>query len=176
MRVLSLLLFIVFGVSIANADDSGLKYATLDYEYVIQQSKAFTDIEKRIEAKRQSFFHEAQNKEKSLTKQRDELEKTCSELSKEVCETKMRANTEEFHQLNNTYRSQRNSLNESFSKATNKIEESLSTIIQEIVARNKYTIVFHKRMLIHSEKSHDITEEVLTLLNKHLPTVPVQFQ
>lgn len=177
MKKLGIILGVVLSIAgVARAEPPAFVYATLDYEHVIQQSKAFADVEKKIEEKRKSFFSEAQKKEKALTKHREELEKKCLTAPKEECESGMRANTEEFHLLNNTYRSQRSALNESFAKATAKIEESLAAIIQENVQRNKYTVVFHKRMLIYSEVSNDITEEVLRSLNKKLPIVDVQFE
>ena len=158
-----------------SAKASTLKYATIDYEYVIQQSKSFAHAEKAIEHKRKAFFDEARRNEAALTKQRTALEKECTTLSKEVCETKMRANTESFHNLNNTYRAHRTNLNESFLQATAKIEEALQTVIEDIVHHSHYTIVFHKRMLVYSEASDDITSEVLKKLDAKLPTVSVTF-
>lgn len=169
-RILIILWMVVFVVGEPRADEPPFKYATLDYEYVIQQSKAFLDMEKKIENKRKILFNEAQNKEKSLNTQRAELEKKCPTTTKAECEAGMRSNTEAFNQLNNTYRSQRSSLNESFAKVTSIIEDNLAIAVEELVQRHKYTVVFHKRMLIYSANSDDITKKALDLLNEKMPT------
>ena len=65
-----ILLVLMLTTQISYSDSNGFSYAVLDYEYVIQNSKVFQNLESKIEAKRSNFFSEAQKAEKFLTKQR----------------------------------------------------------------------------------------------------------
>lgn len=151
------------------------KYAVIDYEALIQQSNAFHDIEKKIEAKRKEFFAAAQQKEKTLIKQGKELKRKCATLSETECESLTKTNNIELNKLNEEYKIQRAALNDAFADTIKNIDSTLNLVVKDLVKENGYNIIFHKRTLLYNEDGIDITPKALKILNHRLPASGVKF-
>ena len=164
--------FIIFSSGFAHAN---FKYAVIDYETLVQKSKAFIDLEKKFEAKRGELLTSAQQKEKQLNKKEELVKMKCSADSPAVCEALTKANNAELIKLNELYSNQRKALNDKFAAALSEIDGALNIALQEIVQQHNYNIVFHKKNLLYADNTSDITYEVLKILNGKLSVTHVKF-
>lgn len=147
----------------------------IDFVKVISDSKAGVDIREQLRTKEKEYTDQIKSKEEELNGKRDELnaqkgvvgpeifDKNYEEFKKEVFDTK-----KDVHAKKVLLENKKN-------EAIETIRTTAIEIIQKVAEEQNLAIVVAKSNVIHTKLSADITDEVMTRLNKKLPDVKIAF-
>jgi len=178
MKLASLLL-----ASVALTATSGLsaadlpapKIAVVDVQQILDKSTATEGVKKEIEKRRAEIQKEMTGYENELRKKDEELakqQKTLSEkdfaqkrqdFEKRVAEVQMKLEVLKV-QLEQAFDAARQDVYQAFLKSSDKVKAEVGA-----------NMVLYKEQVILADNGFDITSQVLSTLNKDLPSVKVKF-
>lgn len=178
MKLASLLL-----ASVAIAATSGLsaaelptpKIAVVDVQQILDKSTATEGVKKEIEKRRAEIQKEMTGYENELRKKDEELakqQKTLSEkdfaqkrqdFEKRVGEVQMKLEVLKI-QLEQAFDAARQDVYQAFLKSSDKVKAEVGA-----------NMVLYKEQVVLADNNFDITTQVLSTLNKDLPSVKVKF-
>ncbi len=111
--------------------------------------------------------------EKGLRDTDEELNKQRSILSPEAYTQKRRDLDKRYADAQQQVQNKRRDIEQVAGDAYNKVVRQMLDIVAEVMAENDYKIVMSRPQLIASQNSLDISAEIITRLNKKMPTVAV---
>ena len=149
--------------------------AVVDLVKIITQSKAGTGIKKQLLEKKAEYQKTVTQKEADLkSKEKDLLNK--KKLTKEdVFNKEAAAFKEEVSSTKTFVHNLLVSLEKAQTDSMQKVSDKTIEIIKELAAKNKYSLVVRRSVVVYLEDSIDITDVVLEELNKKLPSVKISF-
>ncbi len=160
----------------ANAAEMVTKIAILDTQALGEKSTAWQKIKEQTDKKAEEFKKDSATKEAYFKKKYEELEKQKSVLSKDAYDKKYDELNKEMVDAQKKAQDFRNSLDKGYTDAAQKFEGSLNSVVQEEAKKAGVTIVLSKMQVLYSDQSLDLTEPVISSLNKKLPSVSVKFE
>ena len=166
-KILYLLILFIFIKTNTHADSP--RY--LDFKYVLNNSEAGKKAQDLLKKKLNNGFSNLQNKEKKI-----------QEEEKKIIQQKKILNPEEYKNKINDLRKkvsslqkERNSLLETVAKqrsnARNELLKNLNPIIKEYMKENQIRMVVDKKALLLADENLDITEEIISRLDKKLKSI-----
>lgn len=149
--------------------------ATLNLDEVIKNSTAMTKVTKSLETKKSDVEKRLKAEEKKLNDERMSLENQIKTLSQDVAQEKVMAFQQKVMKFQQDVRESENDLQKSYMDAVIQITEKVKSIVAEMKnekdSKYKYDVVLPAASVVHSDKSIDISPEVLSRLNKQLKEV-----
>jgi len=151
------------------------KIAVVDVQQILDKSTATEGVKKEIEKRRAEIQKEMTGYENELRKKDQELaeqQKTLSEkefaqkrqdFEKRVAEIQMKLEVLKI-QLEQAFDSARQEVYQAFLKSSDKVKSDVGA-----------NMVLYKEQVVLADNNFDVTEKVLSTLNKDLPTVKVKF-
>src|SRR6201984_1703987 len=152
-----------------------LTVLVVDYQALLQNSKAAKMVRSQIEQKRGEYTKEISHQEEALRAERDALQRQQASLSPESLNQKGRDFQQKVNDLERNVQGKRQALEKSNGDALQKIQEEMLKIIADIAKQRKANLVFQRTDLVLFDKSFDVTDEVLQKLDEQLPTLSVNF-
>jgi outer membrane protein len=143
----------------------------VDPQQIIAESKAGKSISQQMDQHRQAFMKEMAQSETSLNKQRDELQRQSTVLSKEAVDQRLRDFQAKVDDLRRNADSKQRTLQYSWSLALNEIERNIVQVVSDIATERKASLVLSKQAAVIVDKNLDITPEALQRLDQRMPTV-----
>lgn len=168
-KIIIFFLIFCFSSSIAYADNTYF----IDFSKVLNQSKAGSEAQKKIQDKFQQESEKFKKEEEKLKKEESDLisqKKAISseEYQKKVQELRSRVNVIQKNKLDAL-----NSIAKSRSLAKQKLLEKLNPIIKEYMEENNIRLVIDKQSVILGDKTLEITDKVIEILNKELKSINI---
>jgi outer membrane protein len=111
--------------------------------------------------------------EKDLRASDEELNKQRTILSPEAYAQKRRDLDKRFQDAQQTVQGKRRDIDQVAGDAYNKVVRQMLDLIAELMAENDYKIVMARPQLVASQNSLDVSGEIISRLNKKMPTVAV---
>lgn len=152
-----------------------LTVMVVDWQRLLQESKAAKMVRSQIEQKRLQYTREISRQEQGLRAERDALQREQGSLSPQAFDQKGRAYQEKLTALERNVESKRQALEQSNSEALAKIQQTILQIIADIARERKANLVLPSSDLILFDKKFEVTEEVLQRLDQQLPALTVSF-
>lgn len=171
----------ILAVSVALLQSS-LSYAdskditVVETRKIIENSLAHKGILSQIQKKNEEFRAQVQKAELSLKKKHQELESQKNALSKEALDKKNDELSKEVAELQKKSYEQHDSLEDAYRNATQTLLDKTSDIVKQSAGKNGHKIVIEKAAVVFAEDTLDITDTVLTELNKQIPNIEVTFK
>ena len=165
---------LIFVVFLCNSSaKSNEKFAYIDIDKIMRQSKAGKSINKQLESllsKTTKKYKEIENNlkedELKITSQKNILDE--NEYKKKIIELKKKANE---------YRNERNKDINSFNKkkieATNKLLNTINPILIEYSNKNSISMIFQKKNIIIGKSELDITDEILKIVDSKIKKIKI---
>ena len=150
--------------------------AIIDVQRILAESLAAKNVQQQLEAQRAKFQNEIAGEEKELRQAEQELAGSRQSLTPDVFADREQQLRQRFLAVERQVQSRRKALDQAFSDSMNKVRKSLLDIVAEIAGQKGANLVVVKQQALWSDKQLDITDEVLTSLNKALPTVPIKVE
>jgi Skp family chaperone for outer membrane proteins len=111
--------------------------------------------------------------EKDLRTADEELNKQRGVLSPDAYTQRRRDLDKRFSDAQTTVNNRKRDIDQAVGDAYNKVMKQVFDIVAELVRENDYKIVLERKVVVVAESSLDISGEVITRLNKKMPTIAV---
>ena len=174
-----LTVFTVFGFSFdeAQAQDknegAAFRVAVVDMEKVMAAAKAPQSIRSQINEKRKLFQAEIQKEEKDLREGNQELARQRTIMSPEAFKEERRKFEERFVAAQRKMQERKMTLDRARAAAMDKVSDALKQVITKIVKDNGITLLLRREQTVFTDKRLEVTQFVVTELDKLLPSVKV---
>ena len=152
-----------------------LTVMVVDYQALLQNSKAAKMVRSQIEQKRGEYTKEISHQEEVLRAERDALQRQQASLSPEALNQKGRDFQQKVNELERNVQGKRQALEKSNGDALQKIQEQMLKIIADIAKQRKANLVFQRADLVLFDQGFDVTDEVLQKLDEEMPALSVNF-
>jgi Skp family chaperone for outer membrane proteins len=147
----------------------------VDYQALLQNSKAAKMVRSQIEQKRGEYTKEISHQEEVLRAERDTLQRQQASLSPEALNQKGRDFQQKVNELERNVQGKRQALEKSNGDALQRIQEQMLKIIADIAKQRKANLVFQRADLVLFDQGFDVTDEVLQKLDEEMPALTVNF-
>lgn len=159
------------------ASGADLRMAVIRMDAIQTEAKALQDLRKQKEAYETKLRDELTKEQKALEKEKAEIEKSQDVLSREALQRRVVDYQNRVTQLQRELTERAQSIEVSFQKALNEIQEKhLDPIIEGVIAKKNLSLVIDGRFarMGKNVKNLDITNEVVSALNKKVSTVKME--
>ena len=165
---------LIFVVTLCySSANSNEKFAYIDIDKIMRQSKAGKSISKQLEnllsqttKKYKKIQDNLKEDELKIKSQKNILDE--NEYKKKIIELKNKANE---------YRNERNNDINSFNKtkveATNKLLNTINPILVEYSNKNSISMIFQKKNIIIGKSDLDITDEILKIVDSKISKIKI---
>lgn len=150
--------------------------ATIDMQKIMNESQSAQSIQKQVQEKRDQFQSEFSSMEQELSALQKALTEEKTTLPQEEFAKKRTDFEKKLADARNLVLKRKGLLDEGASKAMEKLKSEVIKIVDAVAKEKNYDMVLTAHSVISSDKSRDITAEVIERLNKESPKVPVSFQ
>lgn len=161
---------------LAWAEDAKPAIAVVNIQQVMKESTAAKSVREQLESKQKSFQADITKKEESLKKEDQELAKQKNVLAKEAFEEKARAFRSKATDVQKEVQSKKALLDNAFERALAEIQKATTDIIADLSKEKGFVVAVPTSQILYADSKLDISEEVLTRLNKKLPKLDVKFE
>lgn len=167
----------IFALALAPAAHAeNTPIAVVNVQKIMHDSTAAKSVTEQLESKQKAFQAELKKKDEGLQKEEQELVKQKSVLSKEAFEEKTRSFRGKVTDIQKEVQSKKALLDNAYARALNDIQKVVTDIITEMAKEKGFAVAIPTSQLLFAENKLDISEEVLSRLNKKLPKLDVKFE
>ncbi len=180
LSVTLLFVFVAFGFTQAQAKDeaaaqaTSIKIAVIDVEKVLNESKAGKSIQAQLKKRRESFQKEFFKRENDLAKAQKTLVKQKKNLSPKEFTKKRKEFEKKLLDAKTLFGKSRNSLEKELGSALSTLRKNIIQATAKVADENKFDIVLKRESVVIAEQSMDITDKVLTRLNKKVSNIKLK--
>lgn len=176
MKTLYTLLFATAIVLAPAAQAEGVSIAIVNVQKIMHDAAAAKSASDQLEKKQKSYQDELKKKDDALQKEEQELTKQKNVLSKEAFEEKTRAFRGKVTDIQKEVQSKKALLDNAYARALADIQKAVTDIIADMAKEKGFTLAIPTSQLLYAENKLDISDEVLSRLNKKLPKLDVKFE
>lgn len=163
----------------APAMAEGDPIAVVNIQKLMNESGAAKSVREQLENKQKSFQADITKKEEQLKKEDQELGKQKGVLSKEAFEEKAHEFRKKVTDVQKEVQSKKAMLDTGANRSWAQIQKAVTEIVAELSKEKGFSVALPTEtptsQILFADSRLDITEEVLTRLNKKLPKIDVQF-
>lgn len=149
--------------------------AVVNIQKIMRDSKAANTVREQVKKKQKSFQAELNKEEKALQKEDQELAKQRNVLSQEAFKKKYGEFRKKAVEAQKQVRVKRGKLDKGLAKALADIQKRVTSIVESICKEKGYDMAISGSQALYASSRYDITDEVLSRLNKELPNINVSF-
>lgn len=142
---------------------------------IMAESSAAKSIRDQLQSKQKAFQSELDNKEKALLKEDQELSKQQPNMEKAAFEQKVKDFRAKAAAAQREIQNKKAQLDKAFAGALEQIQTNVVNITQEVAKEKKLNIVVSASQVLYADSALDVTPDVLSRLNKKLPSVSLKF-
>lgn len=165
----------MFPAGYALADDHPPASAVVvDVQRVLDEAEAAKGVQKQLAQQRARFQTETEKEENQLRQAEQDLTKAHDHLSANAYTEREQQLRQHFVAVERHVDVRRRLLDRTFTDAMNAVRDKLLSIVQEVAHEHGANLVLVKQQVLWSEKDMDVTDEILSRLNKALPQVQVK--
>ena len=168
-----ILFFLLITVSAHAATLPAPVAAVLDVQRVLQDSLAAQSIQKQIDGQRLKFENQIEAEENTLRQAEENLTQSRAKMAGDVYADREQELRQKFLTVERDVQARRKALDVAYTEAINTVRENLLILAQDIAHQHGANIVLVKQQVLWADKALDITDEVLSGLNKKMKDVPV---
>jgi Skp family chaperone for outer membrane proteins len=150
-----------------------VKIAVVDVEQILSESAAGQSIQQQLENRRQAFQKEFSSRENNLINSEKTLVQQKQSLSAEEFDTKRKEFETQLFETRNLFQKRRNALDKGLSAALSTLRESIIRITSDIATEEGYNVVLTRDSVVITAKEMDITQKVLSRMDKQMSTIPL---
>lgn len=170
--VLLFSLVAVFSVSGAQAGD----LAVVNIQQIMKDSTAAQAARQQLQAKQKQFQDDISAKEKELQKEDQELAKQRSLMDQEAFKQKITAFQQKAAGVQKDVREKRQTFTKAYEDAIGQLHARVTGIIADLAKERGFKLAVPTSQILYAEPALDISGEVLSRLNKQMPSLTVKFQ
>jgi len=158
------------------ASIAGPVIAVLDVQQVLRRAAAAKSIRLAMDAKRKAFEAEISTERKIIQAAEQKLHKQSTILSPEAINEKRRELENNISDFRRKAEQRRGTLNRAFTGATRILRNEMAKVLAALMKERKITITLARKAVLVFDQRLNVTDEVLRLLDKSLPTIALDFK
>ena len=158
------------------ASITGPVIAVLDVQQVLRRAAAAKSIRLAMDAKRKAFEAEISTERKIIQAAEQKLRKQSTILSPEAINEKRRELENNISDFRRKAEQRRGTLNRAFTGATRILRNEMAKVLAALMKERKITITLARKAVLVFDQRLNVTDEVLRLLDKSLPTIALDFK
>jgi|TARA_B110001452_G_C15175355_1_gene408425 Skp family chaperone for outer membrane proteins len=143
----------------------------IDFAKVLNSSKPGAEAQKSIKQKLQSENKKFANLQNNIRKEESDIISQKSTLSPEEYKKKVQALRNKVADLQKNKETSFNNIAKTRSKAKNSLLKAVNPIIKKYMEGNNIQIVLDKKAVILGDTNLEITDKIISILNKELPSL-----
>lgn len=147
--------------------------AVIDVQRILQESLAAKNVQKQLEAQRAKFQSEIANEETELRQAEQALAKSRDNVAPDIYADREQQLRQRFLTVERHVQAKRKALDQAFTDSMNVVRKQLLDIVAKMAVERHFNLVIVKQQTLWSDASLNITDEVLSKINKDLPNVVV---
>ncbi len=147
---------------------SAEKIVFFDIDYVISKSKAGNKITKKLEKINQNNIKILNEEKKKLDKELSEIKKVQNVIEKKELQKKVKLHNSNLIEFNNKKKELSNKLKNAKKNEIVQLVNKINPIIEEYMKVNSIDIILSKQGVYISKTNHDITKNILEIVNKKI--------
>jgi Outer membrane protein len=151
-----------------------LKVAILDVERVRRSALAVKAIHSQLGVHIDAYRSETQKEEQEIRSAQEELARKRTVLSPEAYADERRKLEEQLVGAQGRVQERRQALERINAAAMQQVQGVLETIVAEVAAEQHLTLILRKEQVVFLSPDLEVTDQVLSRLDKALPTVRVE--
>ncbi len=164
----------IFALFAVNANAGGI--GILDVEKIVKESVAMRDIQNKVTKKQDEYQKEVTKKQSALEAEQKKLESKKNTFSKEALEKEVTAFEKKVDDLKTFVDKKQNSLKKASMDGMGKVNDKIKDIIADISKEKDLDVIMPSAQALYYKDELDISEEVLTRLNKKITKADVKFE
>ncbi|SCA55029.1 putative Outer membrane protein [Candidatus Terasakiella magnetica] len=175
-KLIALAVFALLGLhfaSPAHAQQVPIKIAVVDMEQVLIKSTAPKSIREQVNKIRSQYRSEVKKEETALHQANQSLAQKKTLLSQEAFKEERRKFEQKVLGVQKKVQQKNLSLQKAQNAAQAKVKQALSKVVIALAQQQGFTLVLRRAQTIVVAEQFDITNQVITELNKTLPKVVV---
>ena len=166
-KIIFVFFILLFNITYSNADTAFY----IDFKYILNKSDAGKKAQNFLKSKLENGLKNLSAKEKKI----QEEEKKIIQQKKEISPEEYKKKVTELRKKVSSLQKERNSLLEQVSKqrnnARNELLKNLNPILKDYMKEKKIRIVLDKKSILLGDENLDITEDIMSVLNKKLKSI-----
>jgi|TARA_B110000285_G_C14881313_1_gene494046 Skp family chaperone for outer membrane proteins len=162
------LLYLVFSLN-ASADNSYF----IDFNKILNGSKSGAQVQKNLQNKLKAETVKYKQLEKDIRKEESEIISKKKVLEAEEYKKKVQALRKKVADLQKNKQSAYNNLAKSRDDAKKTLIKAVKPIIKKYMEENNIRLVLDKKSVILGDTTLEITDQIITILNKELPSIKI---
>ena len=147
--------------------------AVLDVQAILRDAKAVKSIRKQITKFGSNFENEIEKERAEIRKANQELARQRTILSPDAFAEKRRKFEKRVVAVQRLVQKRQRELDKTRNQAMGVVNKAYTEIVSKVAKENNLAVIVRKAQTAFSVKELDITSEILTRLDKKLPTVKV---
>lgn len=164
-------------VSADAAEPGSLRIAVIRMDAIQTEAKALESLRKQRESYETKLRDELTSKQKKLEKEKSEIEKSQDMLSREALQRRVVDYQNRVNDLQRELADKAQAVEMAYQKALNEIQtKHLDPVVEGIIAKKNLSLVVDGRFARSNPKvkNLDITNEVISALNKKISSVKME--
>ncbi|MFQ5765183.1 MAG: OmpH family outer membrane protein [Rhodospirillales bacterium] len=150
-----------------------IPFAVLDVQAILRKSVAVKDIRKQITTYGTEFEKEIEKERDAIRKANQELARQRTILAPDAFAEKRREFEQRVVEVQRLVQQRQRELDKSRNNAMIVVNKAYTEIVSKLAGERNFWVILRKNQTTFSVASLDITNEVLSRLDKQLPTVKV---
>jgi len=157
----------------SQASINDIKIAIVDVQVIMDRSTAVSSIRANVDKLNQSLQDEFSLKEQELKIMESAIIEKKSTMSQDEFEHELIEFEKKVSNSQKTIHNKKIILEQAHARAMSEVNDVAMQIVSDIAFENKYYLVLPSNQALYINEKLDITEEVLSRLNKKLLTVDI---
>lgn len=147
--------------------------AVLDVQKILRDSSAVKNIREQVAKYGSTFENELEKERNEIRTANKELTQQRTILSPDAFAEKRRIFEEKVVGVQRLVQQRQRELDTSRNKAMAKVNKAYTEIVAKLAAERNLGIILRKSQTVFTVNTLDVTQDVLSRLNKNLPTVKI---
>ena len=147
--------------------------AVVDIDRIRENSTAAKSVRDQLEKHRSTFQDEISKQENELRNAEQDLNKQRSVLSLDAFNQRRQQFEQRVADVQRQVQSRRRQLETAMANSMTEVNKAVVDAVQEVATSHGANLVLPKSQIILVDKAMELTEDVLTMVNKKLPNVRV---
>ena len=173
-KVISLValgLFVTLSPAFAQTQTIGV----VDVQKILQESAAGKSIHNQLEAKRNGYQKEISGKENTLRGMEKSILDQKSTMNEEQFNAKRKEFEQEVLKTQKIVQNNKRSLEAGFARALTELRDEVRATIDTVAKERGFTMVLSQENVIIAQPSIDITDPVVSALNKRISKIDIDW-
>ena len=162
---------LAFGLAACDLGGAGQKAAYVDVEKVFRDSKAGKDLNRHVKAYNEKRIKKVRPEQQRLEKEQKKLVELQSSLSSAAQRTRESAFRQKVIRFQEKIDKENKNLQKGINETSSEIEAVLAAIYKELLDKHGIDMIFSRTAILNGDDKHDLTVEVIEILNQRLATV-----